>query len=110
MIGYGICGKKGKLLDAADFRLRGKFNRKEMERMLMVGLSCVHPNHEKRPSVKEAARILKGEAPLPLLPVKKPTVNIRSVFPEASELIDSGGDRSPGFDDSLWMTPRSRFS
>ncbi|KDO83665.1 hypothetical protein CISIN_1g047719mg, partial [Citrus sinensis] len=102
--------KKGKLLDAADFRLRGKFNRKEMERMLMVGLSCVHPNHEKRPSVKEAARILKGEAPLPLLPVKKPTVNIRSVFPEASELIDSGGDHSPGFDDSLWMTPRSRFS
>lgn len=102
--------EKGKLLDAADFRLRGKFNRKEMERMLMVGLSCVHPNHEKRPSVKEAARILKGEALLPLLPVKKPTVNIRSVFPEASELIDSGGDRSPGFDDPLWMTPRSRFS
>lgn len=98
--------RKGKLLEASDLRLRGKFNVLEMERMLMVGLSCVHPNHERRSTVKEAARILRGEASLPILPAKKPTVNIHSVFTEASEF----GDQSSGLDDSLWMTPRSRFS
>lgn len=30
----------------------------EMERMLMVGLLCVHPDSEKRPRVRDAARIL----------------------------------------------------
>ncbi|XP_031284661.1 L-type lectin-domain containing receptor kinase S.6 [Pistacia vera] len=100
--------EKGKLLEAADLRLRGKFNRSEMQGMLMVGLACVHPNHEKRPSVKEAARILRGEAPFPLLPAKKPAVNIGSVLPET--LMDFGGDQSPSMDDSLWLTPRSRFN
>lgn len=56
--------KKGKLIEAADSRLMGKFEGVEMERMLMMGLSCVHPDHEKRPRVQEAARILRGEAPL----------------------------------------------
>ncbi|KAM2953733.1 hypothetical protein FF1_032086 [Malus domestica] len=49
-----------------------------VERMLMTGLACVHPNHVKRPMVKEATRIRKGEKPLPLLPPRKPRV--KSVF------------------------------
>ncbi|XP_044510991.1 L-type lectin-domain containing receptor kinase S.6-like [Mangifera indica] len=100
--------EKGKLLEAADLRLRGEFNRSEMQGMLMVGLACVHPNHEKRPTVKEAARILRGEAPLPLLPAKKSAVNIGSVLPETSR--DFGGDQSSSVDGSQWLTPRSRFS
>ncbi|XP_044475611.1 L-type lectin-domain containing receptor kinase S.6-like [Mangifera indica] len=99
--------EKGKLLEAADLRLRGKFNSSEMQGMLMVGLACVHPNHEKRPTVKEVARIIRGEAPLPLLPVKKPAVNIGSILSET--LMDFGGDQSPSMDDSQWLTPRSRF-
>ncbi|TXG53333.1 hypothetical protein EZV62_022502 [Acer yangbiense] len=103
--------ENGKLHEAADLRLRGRFDLLEMERMLMVGLSCVHPDHEKRPTVKQAARILKGEAPLPLLPPKKPKVNIRSVLPTTFELVmNSGGDQSPGLDDQPWLTPRSHFS
>ncbi|KAF2296572.1 hypothetical protein GH714_000281 [Hevea brasiliensis] len=66
--------EKGKLIQAADAKLEGKFNEVEMERMLMVGLCCVHSNHEHRPTVKRAAKILKGEAPLPLLPPRKPKV------------------------------------
>ena len=97
--------EKGKLIEAADPRLMKKFNVVEMERMLMVGLSCVHPDHEKRPPVKEVARILRGEAPLPLLPACKPRIRIRPVFPEDA----SAGDR-PSLDDLPWMTPRSHFS
>ncbi|KAK1575608.1 hypothetical protein Q3G72_006905 [Acer saccharum] len=103
--------ENGKLHEAADLRLRGRFDLLEMERMLMVGLSCVHPDHEKRPTVKQAARILKGEAPLSLLPPKKPKVNIRSVLPITFEqVMNSGGDQSPGLDDQPWLTPRSHLS
>ncbi|KAA8537873.1 hypothetical protein F0562_027547 [Nyssa sinensis] len=98
--------EKGKLIEAADSKLRGRFNRMEMERMLMVGLSCVHPNHEKRPTTREAARMLRGEAPLPVLPSRKPTVTIQSVLPEGSqEILNFGGD-DPNFDDTPWATPR----
>jgi serine/threonine protein kinase len=80
---------KGKLIEAADRRLMGKFEVVEMKRMLLVGLSCGHLDHEKRPSVREAARILRGEAPLPLLPARKPRVKIRPVLPEDSSAEDS---------------------
>ncbi|KAK9270992.1 hypothetical protein L1049_026580 [Liquidambar formosana] len=72
--------KKGKLIGAADCKLMGRFSGVEIERMLTVGLSCVHPNCEKRPTVKEAARMIRGEVPLPVLPVKKPRVRIESCF------------------------------
>ena len=105
--------EKGTLMLAADFRLRGRFNREEMERMIMVGLSCAHPNHKRRPTVKKAARILRGEAPLPALPAKKPIPRPRHALPEASRRILSlggGDDESPGLDDDApWMTPRSHF-
>ncbi|XVF39113.1 hypothetical protein PTKIN_Ptkin01aG0009300 [Pterospermum kingtungense] len=101
---------KKKLIEAADSRLSGRFNILEMERMLMVGLCCVHPNHEKRPTVKEAARILRGEAPLPRLPSKKPIVMIRSNFSDYEDVMNVGGDDSPTGDDGGWMTPKSHFS
>lgn len=82
--------EKGKLIEAVDPKLKGTFNAVEMQRMLMVGLYCVHSNHEKRPTVTEAARILKGEAPLPLLPARKPKVGFQSGLP--------------------WMTPMTHFS
>ncbi|KAM1595269.1 hypothetical protein PS2_001547 [Malus domestica] len=53
--------KKGKLIEVADLRLMGKFDTVDMERIRMTVLACVHPNLVKRPMVKEAARILKGE-------------------------------------------------
>ncbi|KAI6689515.1 hypothetical protein NL676_026343 [Syzygium grande] len=103
--------EKGKLISAVDRRLRGRFNEAEMVRMLRVGLCCVHADPEKRPAMKEAARILKGEDPAPRLPPRKPTVRIRSVLPEQSkEILTNGGDRSPGgFDDLPYMTPKSHF-
>uniref|UniRef100_A0A6N2N008 non-specific serine/threonine protein kinase n=1 Tax=Salix viminalis TaxID=40686 RepID=A0A6N2N008_SALVM len=102
--------EKGKLIEAADSKVVGMFNTLEVERMLMVGLSCVHPNHEKRPTVKEAAMILRGEAPLPVLPQRKPAVGFQSVLPEDSDgTLNLAGDNSPCTDDLTWMTPRTDF-
>ncbi|XP_007019440.2 PREDICTED: L-type lectin-domain containing receptor kinase S.6 [Theobroma cacao] len=100
-----------KLIEAADCSLSGRYHVLEMERMLKVGLCCVHPNHEKRPTVKEAARILRGEASLPLLPSMRPTVTIRSnLFADSEDILNIGGDHSPSGDDAGWLTPKSHFS
>ncbi|KAA3485085.1 L-type lectin-domain containing receptor kinase S.6-like [Gossypium australe] len=100
-----------KLLEAADSRLSGRFIVSEMERMLVVGLYCVHPNHEKRPTVKEAARILRGEAPLPVLPSMRPTVRIKSnLCKDSEDILNIGRDNSPNGDDAGWLTPKSHFS
>ncbi|KAM2301298.1 hypothetical protein ACFX1S_032226 [Malus domestica] len=70
-------GTVGYVASVRLFRLMRQFDMVEMERMLMTGLACVHPNHVKRPMVKEAARIRKGEKPLPLLPPRKPRLRHR---------------------------------
>ncbi|XWS15241.1 hypothetical protein CRYUN_Cryun35bG0077800 [Craigia yunnanensis] len=102
---------KRKLIEVADSKPSGRCNILEMERMLMVGLCCVHPNHENRPTMKEAARILRGEAALPLLPSMRPTVTIRSnFFADCEDILNFGGDNSPSGDDAGWLTPRSHFS
>ncbi|KAG7016428.1 L-type lectin-domain containing receptor kinase S.6, partial [Cucurbita argyrosperma subsp. argyrosperma] len=98
----------GTLTEASDSKLTGKYNVVEMERMLMVGLNCVHPNYVKRPTVREAAKILKGKAPLPVLPPRKPRVRIKSAVPDDFEdSIDSPPDDNPSLDE--WMTPKSQF-
>ncbi|KAG7536906.1 Protein kinase domain [Arabidopsis suecica] len=95
----------GKVLDGADIMLREEFDAEEMERMLMVGMVCAHPDCEKRPRVKEAVRIIRGEAPLPVLPARRPLLRIRSAT-EAEEMIADGLGR----EDLTWMTPKSHFS
>ncbi|KAM2700636.1 hypothetical protein EV2_002541 [Malus domestica] len=85
--------EKGKLIEATDPRLLGKFDTVEMEMMLMIGLASVHPNLVKRPTVKEAAKIFKGEKTPLLLPSRKPKVSLRPVLP----------------DDVQYLTPKSHF-
>ncbi|XP_057868310.2 L-type lectin-domain containing receptor kinase IX.1 [Cryptomeria japonica] len=64
--------KKGKILCAADLKLCGNFNAEEMERLMLVGLLCSHPNPDSRPSMREAIKILKLEADLPKVPLNFP--------------------------------------
>ncbi|KAM1649750.1 hypothetical protein ACFX1Q_003251 [Malus domestica] len=85
--------EKRKLIEATDPRLLGKFDTVEMEMMLMIGLASVHPNLVKRPTVKEAAKILKGEKTPLLLPSRKPKVSLQPVLP----------------DDVQYLTPKSHF-
>ncbi|XP_076889665.1 L-type lectin-domain containing receptor kinase S.6-like [Bidens hawaiensis] len=68
------------LIAAADPKLMGRYDKVDMERMLMAGLICVHPNDRLRPTMKEAGRMLRGGM-VPELPVRKPVVMIQSVMP-----------------------------
>ncbi|OEL36468.1 hypothetical protein BAE44_0002513 [Dichanthelium oligosanthes] len=43
-----------------------------MERVLVVGLWCVHPDYELQPSIRQAMNVLQLEAPLPELPLEMP--------------------------------------
>ncbi|CAD6338512.1 unnamed protein product [Miscanthus lutarioriparius] len=66
---------RGELLDAADPRLDdggGGFQPLEMERVLGVGLWCVHPDYASRASIRQAMSVLQFEAPLPELPLEMP--------------------------------------
>jgi hypothetical protein len=64
---------RGELLDAADPRLNdGGFQPLEMERVLCVGLWCVHPDYASRASIRQAMSVLQFEAPLPELPLEMP--------------------------------------
>ncbi|GJV39656.1 L-type lectin-domain containing receptor kinase S.6 [Tanacetum coccineum] len=95
------------LIAAADPNLMGRFDKVDMERMLMAGLLCVHPNDEKRPTMKEAGRMLKGGM-VPELPLKKPVVMIQSVMPERSaEIVSRYGIEEV---ETPWSTPRTHFS
>ncbi|XP_057795474.1 L-type lectin-domain containing receptor kinase S.6 [Salvia miltiorrhiza] len=95
--------ERGLIADAADPKLLGRFSRVEMERVLVVGLACAHPNGEMRPTMREAARMLGGEAPLPALPSKRPVVMIQSVVAHAAEELASATS-------TPWSTPRTHFS
>ncbi|XP_065872567.1 receptor like protein kinase S.2-like [Euphorbia lathyris] len=61
-----------KQLEAADPRLDGNFDVKQMECLLVLGLWCSHPNPNFRPSARQAIRVLNFEDSLPLLPRIRP--------------------------------------
>ncbi|XP_015892161.1 L-type lectin-domain containing receptor kinase IX.1-like [Ziziphus jujuba] len=61
-----------KVLEAADPRLCGEFDEQQMERLMVVGLWCAHPDQTLRPSIKQAIYALDFEAPLPVLPPEMP--------------------------------------
>lgn len=60
---------RGAVLEAADGRLDGEFDAREMERVLVVGLWCSHPVPTERPSIVHAMNVLQSrDASLPALP------------------------------------------
>ncbi|KAH7517655.1 hypothetical protein FEM48_Zijuj09G0087600 [Ziziphus jujuba var. spinosa] len=68
----GIKEYASEVVEAADPRLCGEFNEQQMERLMIVGLWCAHPDHNLRPSIKQAMHVLDFEAPLPALPLEMP--------------------------------------
>jgi serine/threonine protein kinase len=67
---YGI----GKVLEATDPRLDGDFDEQQMERLMIVGLWCTHPDRNLRPSIRETIHVLNFETPLPILPLDMPAL------------------------------------
>ncbi|KAL6909640.1 hypothetical protein ACP4OV_001299 [Aristida adscensionis] len=82
-----------RLIEAADARLGGEFDREEMLRLLLVGLSCANPNCEERPAMRRVVQILNREAePVPV-PRKKPLlVFSSSASMKLQEMAFSCGD------------------
>ncbi|KAL6861695.1 hypothetical protein ACP4OV_017395 [Aristida adscensionis] len=73
-------------LDAADERLRGggEDDDRCMERALVVGLWCAHPDPSERPSIAKAVHVLQSrDASLPELP--------RQMYKTASDVAFAGG-------------------
>ncbi|CAL5092464.1 unnamed protein product [Urochloa decumbens] len=62
----------GSILDAADARLEGEFEDREMASTMLVGLWCAHPDRSLRPTIRQAVNVLRFEAPPPSLPAKMP--------------------------------------
>ncbi|XP_050379616.1 L-type lectin-domain containing receptor kinase IX.1-like [Argentina anserina] len=57
----------GHVLKATDDRLGVKYDQKEMECLLIVGLWCTHLNSKERPKAGQVMKVLLHEAPLPQL-------------------------------------------
>ncbi|CAN6329809.1 unnamed protein product [Urochloa humidicola] len=92
----------GSILDAADARLEGKFDDREMACTMLVGLWCAHPDRSLRPTIRQAVNVLRFEAPSPSLPAKMPvatygrrqTVGFASSSLEAATVSDGVSDRN----------------
>ncbi|KAK9097020.1 hypothetical protein Sjap_022517 [Stephania japonica] len=89
---WGLYGR-GKLSLAMDVRLNAEeFDVKQVERLMIVGLWCAHPDYNLRPSVRQAIQVMKLEAELPELPPKMPVPLYHVSLPTVSS--SSGTDPS----------------
>ncbi|KAM1805036.1 hypothetical protein ACFX12_030833 [Malus domestica] len=70
---------EGKIIEAADAKLCGEFDAKQMECLLIVGLWCAHPDYTMRPSIQQTIQVLNFEVPLPILPSKMPVASYLSL-------------------------------
>ncbi|VVA38161.1 PREDICTED: L-type lectin-domain, partial [Prunus dulcis] len=93
---------KGKVIEAADPKLRGDFDEKQMDCLLIVGLWCAHPNYNSRPSIQQVIQTLNFEVAVPILPSKMRTnsspltISVSgsssSIGYEGGQVDDSGPD------------------
>ncbi|VVA16660.1 PREDICTED: L-type lectin-domain [Prunus dulcis] len=79
---------QGKVIEAADPKLCGDFDEKQIECLLIVGLWCAHPDYKIRPSTQQIIQVLSLEVAPPILPSKMPVASYFS--PPVSFKIFSG--------------------
>ncbi|XXG55205.1 hypothetical protein AAC387_Pa03g2921 [Persea americana] len=85
-----------KLMEAVDSRLSGEFEKEEMRRLLLVGLSCTHPDCMERPSMRRVLQILDNEAELLVVPRKKPSLTFSNSLPlSIDEIVSEGEEELP---------------
>ncbi|KAL9330773.1 hypothetical protein ACSQ67_000383 [Phaseolus vulgaris] len=90
MYGFGVlaleiaCGRRtlrnwvwkhyvdGKILNAADEKLKKDFDVSEMTCLLTVGIWCTLEDHKERPTAEEVINVLKQNVSLPILSAKHP--------------------------------------
>ena len=85
--------RRGEVLEAADQRLGGNFDTQQMERLIIVGLWCAHPDYNLRPSIRQAIHVLNFEAPLPNLPPEMPeTTHLAPTVNRPESSLSASGD------------------
>ncbi|PRQ31181.1 putative protein kinase RLK-Pelle-L-LEC family [Rosa chinensis] len=61
-----------RLIEAADPKLCGDFDEKQIECLMIVGLWCAHPDYNFRPPILQAIQVLNFKEQLPILPAIMP--------------------------------------
>ncbi|ONK72697.1 uncharacterized protein A4U43_C04F22180 [Asparagus officinalis] len=98
---------KGRLLDASDARLDGDFDRKQMGRLMVLGLWCAHPDSDLRPLIRQAIKVLTLEEPLPNLPKTLPkTIYSTPTVPRLNILFELS-QRNILYDSSIGLQSQS---
>ncbi|XP_071724260.1 L-type lectin-domain containing receptor kinase IX.1-like [Rutidosis leptorrhynchoides] len=71
---------------AADGKLNNNFDQTQVERLLIVGLWCAHPDFRQRATIRQAIQVLNCEAALPDLPtmIPVPTFQVPKSIESAS--------------------------
>ncbi|XP_019168935.1 PREDICTED: L-type lectin-domain containing receptor kinase IX.1-like [Ipomoea nil] len=77
---YGM----GKVMEAADPKLCGNFERQEMEQLMMIGLWCAHPDSKFRPKISQALHGLQFQVQVPTLPSEMPVYSTSYNVPSFS--------------------------
>ena len=72
---------EGRIIEAADKRLNGEFNVKEMRNLLLVGLSCANPDNAERPTMRRVLQILSNEAEIQAVPRVKLSLSFSNRLP-----------------------------
>ncbi|KAH7851256.1 hypothetical protein Vadar_009122 [Vaccinium darrowii] len=88
---------KGQLYEAIDKNLSMEYDEHQVERLMVVGLSCCHPDFKLRPSIRQAINILTFETLLPVLPSQKPVAVYLSPLSSnttSTIITDSDKDRT----------------
>uniref|UniRef100_A0A5B7B263 non-specific serine/threonine protein kinase n=1 Tax=Davidia involucrata TaxID=16924 RepID=A0A5B7B263_DAVIN len=102
--------RMGKLLEAADPKLCGDFDEQEMERLMIVGLSCAHPDYNLRLSIREAIQVLNFESPLPILQSKLPVPTYSASPSRTERRPTSSASSGAGFPHPKYTIRILRFS
>ncbi|KAK9938027.1 hypothetical protein M0R45_014788 [Rubus argutus] len=94
---------EGKVIEAADSKLSGDFDKNRMECLLTVGLWCAHPDSKIRPSIQQAIQVLNFEVSLPILPSKMPVASYFaapvsfSILSSDTSALERGQTESSGY-------------
>ncbi|CAI0438486.1 unnamed protein product [Linum tenue] len=110
---WDLYGDGTLLIEGPDSRLGKDFDEREMERLMIIGLSCAHPHAKFRPSIRQALQVLNFEAPLPVLPLSRPVatyVSAPSTAVSSTFSSSTVGGGSSSMDSSVEGDRRSYFS
>ncbi|KAF7849418.1 hypothetical protein BT93_L0816 [Corymbia citriodora subsp. variegata] len=77
--------------------VRRKFDTRQMECLMTIGLWCTHPDPKERPPISKAVAFLNFDASPPILPPKLPILTYTvapSLMPESSHISSSNSSNS----------------